>query len=74
MICNNESEAAAVSPIVPYKFYVVPLVAFLNAVNTDGVPICCITGVTPAETKDKMKWLNMRLTWVFLTSANLAGI
>lgn len=40
-----------VLPIVPYKLYIVPLVAFFDAVYTDGVPICCITGVTSGETR-----------------------
>lgn len=39
------------SPIVPYKLYVMSLVAFFDAVNTDGIPVCCVTGVTPAEKK-----------------------
>lgn len=36
-------------PIVPYKLYVVALMTLFNAVNADGVPICCITCVTPIE-------------------------
>lgn len=40
-----------VLPIVPYKLYIVPLVALFDAVYTDGVPICCITGVTSGETR-----------------------
>lgn len=36
-------------PIVPYKLYVVPLVALLDAVHTDGVPICCVAGVTSGD-------------------------
>lgn len=34
---------------MPYKLYIVPLVAFFDAVYTDGIPICCITGVTSVE-------------------------
>lgn len=36
---------------MPYKLYIVPLVALFDAVYTDGVPICCITGVTSGETR-----------------------
>lgn len=36
-------------PIVPYKLYIMSLVAFFDTVNTDGIPICCITGVTSVE-------------------------
>lgn len=43
--CSTVTE----KPIVPYKLYVVSLVAFFDAVNTDGVPICRITSVTPIE-------------------------
>ena len=46
-------EPKHVLPIVPYKFYIMPLVAFFDAVNTDGVPICCITGVTSGEKGNK---------------------
>lgn len=38
-------------PVVPYKLYVVALVAFFDAVYTDGVPVRRVTGVTPAEKK-----------------------
>lgn len=37
------------SPIVPYKLHIVPLVAFLDAVDTDGVPVGRVAGVTPGE-------------------------
>lgn len=46
---QRSRSAVTEKPIVPYKFYIVPLVAFFDAVNTDGVPICCITGVTSVE-------------------------
>lgn len=39
------------SPVVPYKLYVMALVAFFDAINTDGVSICCVTGVTSAQRK-----------------------
>lgn len=41
--------AVAKKSVVPYKFYIMPLVAFFDAVNTDGVPIRCVTGVTSVE-------------------------
>lgn len=36
-------------PVVPYKLYVVALVALFDAVDTDGVPVRRVTGVTPGE-------------------------
>lgn len=49
-----EAEINITLPIVPYKLYVVPLVALLNAVHTDGVPICCVAGVTSGD-RDSFK-------------------
>lgn len=43
--CSTVTE----KPIVSYKLYIVSLVAFFDAVYTDGVPICRITGVTSVE-------------------------
>lgn len=40
-------------PVVPYKLYVVALVALLDAVDTDGVPVRRVTGVTPGERPDR---------------------
>ena len=34
---------------MPDELHVVPLVALLNAVHTDGVAVCCVAGVTPVE-------------------------
>ena len=34
---------------MPNELHVVPLVALLNAVHTDGVAVCCVAGVTPVE-------------------------
>lgn len=36
-------------PVVPYKLYVVALVAFLDAVHTDGVPVRRVAGVTSGQ-------------------------
>lgn len=49
-----KKEKTKSSPIVPYKLYIMSLVAFFDTVNTDGIPICCITGVTSGETKGKI--------------------
>lgn len=38
---------------MPYKLYVVPLVAFFDAVHTDGVPVRRVAGVTPGEATEK---------------------
>lgn len=46
------------SPIVPYKLYVVPLVALLDAVDTDGVPVRRVAGVTPGEATEKIQHPN----------------
>lgn len=35
-------------PIVPDELHVMSLVTLLDAVHTDGVAVCCVTGVTPA--------------------------
>lgn len=48
-IGQRSRSAVTEKPIVPYKLYIMALVAFLDAVNTDSVPICCITSVTPVE-------------------------
>lgn len=34
---------------MPYKLYVVALVALFDAVDTDGVPVRRVAGVTPGE-------------------------
>jgi hypothetical protein len=36
---------------MPNELNVVPLVALLDAVHTDGVAVCCVTGVTPDHTE-----------------------
>lgn len=46
------------SPIVPYKLYVVPLVALLDAVDADGVPVRRVAGVTPGEVTEKIQHPN----------------
>lgn len=51
ILVHEKVKSNVVLPIVPYKLYIVSLVAFFDAVYTDGVPICCITGVTSGETK-----------------------
>lgn len=48
-----EGEINITLPIMPYKLYVVPLVALLDAVHTDGVPICCVAGVTSGDTTER---------------------
>lgn len=49
---------AVASPIVPYKLYVVPLVALFDAVDTDGVPVRRVAGVTPGEVTEKIQHPN----------------
>ncbi len=34
-------------PIVSDELHIVSLVTLLDAVHTDGVAVCCVTGVTP---------------------------
>lgn len=36
-------------PVMPYKLHVVALVALLDAVDADGVPVRGVAGVTPGE-------------------------
>lgn len=50
-ITENLTNKRRCLPIMPYKLYIVALVAFFDAVNTDGIPICCVTGMTSAQTK-----------------------
>lgn len=33
------------------ELHIMSLVTLLNAVHTDGVAICCVTGVTPVRTQ-----------------------
>ena len=40
---------------MPNELNVVPLVALLDAVHTDGVAVCCVTGVTPDHTEGQNK-------------------
>ena len=35
---------------MPDELHVVSLVTLFDAVHTDGVAVCCVTGVTPMET------------------------
>lgn len=45
---------AHVLPVMPYKLYIVALVAFFDAVYTDGVPVCRIAGVTSGKRRKQL--------------------
>lgn len=47
-------------PIVSDELHVVSLMTLLNAVHTDGIAVCCVTGVTPLERTEMNK--NLRQT------------
>lgn len=49
------------SPIVPYKLYVVALMTLFNAVDTDGVSICRVTRVAP-ETRGQCYYKHPNIT------------
>ena len=38
-------------PVMPDELHIVSLVALFDAVHTDGVAVCCVTGVTPIENR-----------------------
>jgi len=43
-------------PIVSDELHIVSLVTLLDAVHTDGIAVCCVTGVTPMWTQS---WLTI---------------
>lgn len=45
---------APVSPVVPYKLHIVALVAFFDAVDTDGVPVGGVAGVTSGRRRKQL--------------------
>lgn len=63
--------ALRVWPVVSDELHVVSLVTLLDAVHTDGVAVCCVTGVTPAGGEMDTAFVNDHKTGKRLTGSHL---